>query len=266
MPTLKDVVTDHLEAHGKSIRTLAREAGITYPTLLGVLNRGTVPRKKEHREALRKALGFDPEAWNEILVASTSSFSRDNSEDFMTLQQLISREMYAEGLTEQSLAEKAGVAYSTVMGITRKGSIPRKPSLMKIVNSLNIDDDTIEEAVQNSRSIRQTGVNPVEMNEDPEEIDHLSSIVVKHIMARQQTIGSFAQDLRIGYLTLSRFLSTGVPPQDKQVLTSLRRMLGIDTETFQAAFERSVVIRRRLISHRVTICWRMTLTHCKKRW
>ena len=45
MPTLQEVVQNHLEVNDVSIRALAKEAGITYPTLLGVVNRGSVPRK-----------------------------------------------------------------------------------------------------------------------------------------------------------------------------------------------------------------------------
>ena len=136
MPTLQEVVQNHLEVNDVSIRALAKEAGITYPTLLGVVNRGSVPRKADHREALQRILDIDDETWSEILVASSTGGLAVSTVMTATLQELVRQKMYARGLTEQQLAEEADVAYSTVMGITRKGSIPREDSLNRVVDVL----------------------------------------------------------------------------------------------------------------------------------
>ena len=120
-----------------------------------------------------------------------------------TLQQLVQKKMYARGLTEQQLAEEAGVAYSTVMGITRKGSIPREDSLNRVVDVLGLDPDEVRAAVGASRAIRRGGTG---VEEKPEtEIVPLSHLVAKTMQSRGQTIGSFAKDLALATLLWPNF-------------------------------------------------------------
>ncbi|MHC5067829.1 MAG: hypothetical protein ACYTF0_04500, partial [Planctomycetota bacterium] len=61
MSTLQDIVKQHLDEYGISVRALATQAGLGYQIVLGVVNRGSVPRKAEHREALRRILDLDEE-------------------------------------------------------------------------------------------------------------------------------------------------------------------------------------------------------------
>lgn len=235
MPTLQEVVQTHLELSGKSIRALAKEAKITYPTLLGVVNRGSVPRKSEHRESLREVLEIDDEdEWQEILMASTTNGMAITPGQTQTLQQLISQKMYARGMTEQQLAEQAEVAYSTVMGITRKGSIPREDSLNSVVDVLGLEPEEVRAAIGASRAMRRSGGTDV-IEKEPKEVIGLAQVVGKHIRTRGQSMGSFAEDLGVGYFLLSRFLETGEPPKDKNVLKALRKMLDLSKEDFDDA-------------------------------
>ena len=70
MPTLKDLLETHLAQRRSTVRALAEQIGMSYPTLLALVNKGHVPRKAEYREALRQALGLDQEAWARALAAS----------------------------------------------------------------------------------------------------------------------------------------------------------------------------------------------------
>lgn len=236
MPTLQDVVQKHLASHDISIRSLAQESGITYPTLLGVVNRGSVPRRPEHREALRAALGMEPRAFTEVLIASGADGFSPAGGPVQTLQQLINHKVLTLGLTEQRLAEQAGVAYSTVMGITRKGSIPREDSLNRLVDALLLDPDDVRAAVAASRALRRSGLDQ-EGADDAASSDEvgLAVLVGRHMRSRGQSMGSFAKDLGIGYFRISRFLDTGIPFEDPAHLESLRHMLGLDRAHFDAA-------------------------------
>ena len=236
MPTLQDVVQKHLSSHGISIRSLAQESGITYPTLLGVVNRGSVPRRQEHREALRELLGIEARAFTEILIESGADGFSPTGGPIQTLQQLINNKVLALGITEQRLAEQAGVAYSTVMGITRKGSIPREDSLNRLIDALDLEPDEVRAAVAASRALRRSGLDQdgSEDSESDEDVG-LAVLVGRHMRSRGQSMGSFAKDLGIGYFRISRFLDTGIPFEDPAHLESLRHMLGLDRERFEAA-------------------------------
>lgn len=243
MATLQDIVQRHLATSGKSVRALATEAGLGYQIVLGVVNRGSLPRKGTNREALRRVLGIDEDSWAEtIMESATSGAPRLTEGQEATLQQLVSREMYARGLTEQELAKLAGVAYSTVMGITRKGSIPRTDSLRKLTSALGLTHSKVSAAAALSRAARRNPeVTALGEDEEPDE-RNLAQMIADLIQSREQSIGAFAKDLGIGYLRLSRFLENGRPPEDDETLEAMRRALDIDTAAFDDALERSTQV------------------------
>ncbi|MDA3959342.1 MAG: hypothetical protein PF961_01025 [Planctomycetota bacterium] len=240
MATLQEIVQQHLSSTGQSVRSLAAEAGLGYQIVLGVVNRGSLPRKAEHRDALRRVLTVDEEDWAHIIMDSATSGAPKQAEgETATLQQLVSREMYARGLTEQELAKIAGVAYSTVMGITRKGSIPRTDSLRRLTQALSLDESKVKAAAALSRATRRNPEVSALSDDEEEDERNLAQMVADLIQTRGQSIGAFAKDLGIGYLTLARFLESGKPPEDDEAREALRRMLDIDEELFEAALARS---------------------------
>lgn len=240
MPTLQEVVKAHLARTGRSVRSLADETRISYPTLLNVVNKGNVPRKPEHRNRLRTALSYDEKEWGSILVASTHQTARIPSDGPLNLQQLITREMYARELTEQSLASCADLPYPTVMGVTRKGAIPRADSLKKLAVTLEIDIDDLEAAVERSKAQRK-GIQPeARASTAARSVPPLGDLVMELINTRGQSIAGFAHDVGIGYLSLARFLESGVVPDDPEIIEALRRALGLEDKTFAAALEKAL--------------------------
>lgn len=239
MPTLQDVVREHLEITGKSARVLADEANISFPILQGILQRGTIPRKPQHRERLRLTLGIEEKRWGAVLLASTQVADEPADGSHLNLQQLVGREMYAQGHTEQSLAKAAGLPYPTVMGITRKSSIPRADSLAKLAKALSVPVDRILQAAEASRASRQTGEERAHAPAAEGDAPPLSDLVMDLINNRKQSIAAFAADLKIGYLTLARFIETGQPPKENRIIEALRKALELETGYFDAALARS---------------------------
>src|SRR5690349_18723721 len=87
MPTLSELIEDHLRRNDLSVRALAQRAGMSYPTLLSVMHKGGVPRKTEHREALRETLGVAHEQWAAVLAATGANGIDLPSDGPLTLQQ-----------------------------------------------------------------------------------------------------------------------------------------------------------------------------------
>ncbi len=239
MPTLQDVIEDHLSNTGKTLRRLSDETGISYPTLSNIIKNGKIPRKPVHRQRLRSALGMDEKEWGAVLVATSHDIINLPSDGHLTLQQLVSREMYAHDLTEQSLSEKTGLPYPTIMGITRKGSIPRPVSLIVIAKVLNISVRDLEQAIEHSKNSRQ---DPAECGNLPiaDKAPRLNDLVMELVHKRQQTLGAFARDIDVGYLTLARFIESGQMPDDEHFTQAIHDALGLDERVFKAALEKAI--------------------------
>src|SRR5215210_9279893 len=96
MAQLKDLLATHLSKSDVSARAFAERTGISYPTLLALLHKGSVPRKPEHRELLRRELGIDQDAWASILAASQKDGVEIPADGPLTLQQLVLKALLAQ--------------------------------------------------------------------------------------------------------------------------------------------------------------------------
>src|SRR3954467_12106063 len=170
MAQLKELLQQHLARNDTSLRVFSERTGISYPTVLALLSRGHVPRKPEHREALRRELGLDQDAWAGVLAASQRDGVDIPAEGPLTLQQLVLKSLLAQGFTEQTFARLTGVPYPTVMGLTRKGAIPRTDTIHVIADKLGIPREDIDAAVEESLSRRDPG-DDVEAAEEPARAD-----------------------------------------------------------------------------------------------
>jgi transcriptional regulator with XRE-family HTH domain len=272
MPQLKELLQSHLAQKDISLRTFAERTGISYPTILALLSRGHAPRKPEHRESLRRELGLDQEAWAAVLAASQRDGVDIPAEGPLTLQQLVLKSLLAQGFTEQSFARVSGVPYPTLMGLTRKGAIPRTDTLGVIADKLGIPREDLEAAVEVSRARRdaeeleaaaegedhepsddESGGAPA-LTEPPggapaasspangaetEEIPHLAQVVADSIASHGVSVAAFGRQHGIPYLSLNRLISQGVPPRRKSVLEPLARALGLSDEVFETSLQKS---------------------------
>src|SRR5258708_1815812 len=132
MPTLTELIERHLSDRDLSARAFAEQVGMSYPTLLSLCNKGHVPRKPEHREALRRAIGLGQDAWAAVLAASGKDSIDIPTQGQLTLQQLVVKALYAQGFSEQTFAKASGIPYPTILGITRKAAVPRDGTLTRL--------------------------------------------------------------------------------------------------------------------------------------
>ncbi len=236
--TLQDVLQAYMLEHGVSAKTLSEQSGISYPTMLNVIKSGNIPRKPDHREALRNIVGYDRDSWADVLSRSGRNATDriENSDNSpANLQVLVSKALYAKGFSEKSLAEATGLPYATISGITRKGAVPRKHSLDTIVEILELDPELVDKAVRSSHASRhQTDFDDDEFA-DLDSVASIADIINQRLAESGVSLAKFAQSVGIGYLTLSRIMNGKLKPDDLSQYHSLGEELGLDQAQFAAA-------------------------------
>ena len=246
MATLQDLLRRHLSNKDISARTLAEKLDMSYPTLLSLVNEGGVPRKQAHREALKRELGVDTSAWATALAASQKDAIDIPTEGPLSLQQLVLREMLAHGHTEQTLATRSGLPYPTIMGVTRKGAVPRGDTLVKLASVLDVAVDELHRAVERTRTLRE--------NEDATDGSGTSAQPVAGPSLAQQALdavtksdvsmAAFAREHDLPYVSFARLISQGAVPESEEFLDGLRKALGFDDEAFVVALAAARVSRQ----------------------
>ena len=230
--SLQDVLRNYLASNGLSVRAFSNTTGINYATVLSMVNKGSVPRKQAHRDMLRETLGISERDWNQLLLTTSHVETEHGANEAVTLQQLVTRRMFERGLTEQSLAEHTDLAYPTIMGLTRKGSIPRQQSLQTIAAFLGISSADLHAALAVSKASRrglsvdavQTGAVTV--------TPPLATLVWQSLVQRGQNMAEFAQSIGVGYLGMSRLIEHGDVPESAEIRRRLQAVLELDDATF----------------------------------
>jgi len=262
MPQLKELLQNHLSQQETSARAFAERAGISYPTVLALLHKGSVPRKPAHREALRRELNLGQDTWASVLAVSQRDGIDIPSEGPLSLRQMVLKALLAQGFTEQTFAKVSNVPYATLMGMTRKGAIPRADTLAVVAEKLGLALPEVMAAAQRSRVDRvHDGVEPVsdvillapgEPAEDAEaapldgqapsstgEPPFLSQLAADRIAEEGVSVAGFARAHGIPYISLHQLLTTGVPPQRSTVLEPLAKALGLSAHDFAGSLRRS---------------------------
>jgi transcriptional regulator with XRE-family HTH domain len=245
MPTLQDLLKRHLSSTTHSTKTLAEKLGMSYPTLLSLVNEGGLPRKQAHRDALRQELAIDASTWAVALAASQKDAIDIPAEGPLTLQQLVTREMLSAGYTEQSLAHEAGLPYPTIMGVTRKGAVPRAEALAKIATTLGVELDQLKLAAERTK-VRRDDAEPAP---DAEAIPssngpHLAQRALDGVTRSGVSIAAFAREHDLPYISFSRLIAQGALPADDDILNRLASALGLDEPTFHTLLAEQRAHRR----------------------
>lgn len=232
--TVQALLGRHLQRTGQTARAFAEQCGVSYPTVLAAVNKGSLPRKPAHREALRVGLGVESALWA-TAVAASGRDAIDLGGTAPTLQQLVLRSILTRGLTEQTFADASGIPYPTIVGVTRKGAIPRADSLATMTSALSLAMADVSAAVERSRAVRREGVPPVSSPES----QSLAQLVANTARRNGQSLAAFARVHELPYLAVTKLVRHGVPPDESEVLERMAQALGLDDDAFQACLERS---------------------------
>ncbi len=245
-PQLKELLQQHLSQKGVSIRVFAERTGMSYPTVLSLLHKGSVPRKPEHRESVRRELGLDQDAWASVIAASQKDGIDIPEDGPLTLQQLVLKSLLSQGFTEQSFSKLSDIPYPTLMGMTRKGAIPRADTLALLGEKLGLTQEQIDEAVELSRALKRDGddtaddaIAEVPSSEALSDAPNLAQLVADHIAGSGASIAHYARQHGVPYLSLTKLLNSGVPPRRKSILEPLSRALGLSEQAFETSLIKS---------------------------
>lgn len=241
MPTLADVLQAHFRAKGISAREVASRIGVSYPSLLAWSQKGGVPRKAEHRDALRRELVLQPDEFARVLAASGREVVDLPSEGPLDLRQIVLKFLYERGLTERTFADISGIPYATLIGITKRGQAPRAGTLELLAGKIGVPVDDLRAAAQRGKESEIAGGDAPTSAEVavPAPQPGLARMVAERVAASGLSAAAFAHTNGISYIALSHLLSTGKPPEDREALEPLKAALGLDDAAFAASLERS---------------------------
>lgn len=241
-PLLADLLKQHLATTGGSARALAEKLGASYPSVLAWMGRGGVPRKPEHREGLRRELALAPDVFARVLAASSKEPIDIPNDGPLDLRQLLLRYLGERNLTERTFADLAGIPYATLMGVTRRGAVPRAGTLEQLATAMSLGLDVVREAAARTREEAEAAGHAVEVTEEPDprpstasftpvaaepepalaSAASLARLASERIAASGLSAAAYARTHDLPYLALSRLLSSGEEPQDEQILAQLR--------------------------------------------
>ncbi|MCS6969841.1 MAG: helix-turn-helix domain-containing protein [Planctomycetes bacterium] len=242
-PLLCDVLRQHLQAAGISARALAFKIGASYPSMLAWLRGRGIPRKEEHREALRRELALQPDVFHRVLAASIKESGIEDfpDESELDLRQLVLRHLETHHLTERTFADLSGIPYATLQGITRRGALPRASTLEQLAHALGLPLEVVREAAQRTRGEAEAAGHPVTLTTEvethaappspvsvgsvseapsapmPAPASELARRVSERIAASGLTIGTYARTHNLPYIPLARLVSEGIEPSDPAV-------------------------------------------------
>ena len=222
MTSLREVLQKHLKTHKLNARMLAERLGVSYPTVLNLVNKGTIPRSDANREALQRELGLPSDVWANLLAASQRHAVAIPTEGPLNLQQLLLKEMLQVGLSERSLAAKADLPYPLITGITRKEVLAQAAGRSKA-----------------NRSIRGSAPAMVDPSVEPAEGPSLAQLALDAVTRGGQSVAAFARSHGIPYLSLTKLINTGRPPSREVVLQPLAKALSLGEAEFYAALART---------------------------
>ena len=245
-PLLAALLKAHLVAIGSSARAMAEKLNASYPSVLAWMSKGGVPRKPEHREALRRELALAPDVFARVLAASSKEPVDIPHDGPLDLRQVLIKHLAEKCLTERTFADLSNIPYATLMGITRRGAVPRGGTLDQLAQALGVSIEMVREAAGRTRGEAEAAGHAVEITDEAEPTVHavetahvaadvhaadssalvasgeLARIANERVAISGLSTAAYARTHDLPYLALSKLLATGIKPEDAQVLARLR--------------------------------------------
>jgi transcriptional regulator with XRE-family HTH domain len=254
VPLLADLLRDHLTKTGQSARSLSEKIDASYPSVLAWLGKGGVPRKAEHREALRRELAVPADVFARILAASSKEQPIESGDGPADLRQILLRYLGERGLTERTFSDIARIPYATLMGITRRNAVPRAATLAQLAQAMGVAEEVLREAAAATRGEAEAAGHAAEVIDEPARpdtraiasdriaapaaeaepsqvqpadaqaaaTDELARIASERVASSGMSAAAYARSNGLPYLALSRLLATGQLPEDAAVVDQLR--------------------------------------------
>lgn len=255
MPTLKDLLETHLAQRRSTVRALAEQIGMSYPTLLALVNKGHVPRKAEHREALRQALGLDQDAWARALAASgkdgvdTAPSPSEHQERSKgqaavvpapgtpSLATLVAAAARRQNTSLGVFAHTHDLPYLSLTRLVATGVPPADEEIHgRLAAALGLTADQFAASLVQSTSQPE----PAQMDADANDQGTPLQTALRAVMERKgMTMKAFAELSELSVLTATRLVKHGALPSRATTHQKLRLLLDLSETDYELLLRRS---------------------------
>lgn len=165
-----------------------------------------------------------------------------------TLKDLLATHLAQRRTTARALAEQTGMSHATLLALVNKGLMPRKVEQREALRqALGLDHDAWARALAASG---KDGIDPAPS--EPEQrskgqaamipapgTPSLATLVAAAARRQNLSLGVFARNHDLPYLSLARLVATGVPPTDDEIHGRLATALGLTADQFAASLVQS---------------------------
>lgn len=247
MPTLKDLLDAHLAKRRTTARALADQTGISYATLLSLINKGHVPRKAEHRDALRQALGIDAETWEKALNASADDGEEDEgatrpptpvppAPGTPSLAQLVAVAVHRQGVSLGAYARAHELPYLSLARLIATGVPPADEEVHgRLAAALGLSPDQFAASLAKSTSQPE----PAQMDPDNDQGTPLQTALRAVMERKGMTMKAFAELSELSVLTATRLVKHGAMPSRATTHQKLRSLLDLSEADYEILLRRS---------------------------
>ena len=243
MPTLKDLLETHLTQRRTTTRALAEETGVGLAALQALATKGQVPRKPEHREALRQAFGLDQAAWAKALAASGESGDTARSgastaltADTPNLAQLVADAARRQGVSLGAFARAHELPYFSLARLVGTGIPPSDDeSHPRLAAALGLS------AEQFAASLAKSTLHPepAHMDADASQGTPLQTALRAVMERKGMTMKAFAELSELSVLTATRLVKHGALPSRATTHQKLRALLDLSEADYEILLRRS---------------------------
>ena len=152
---------------------------------------------------------------------------------------MVTKALYSQGFSEQTFAKASGIPYPTVLGITRKGAVPRTDTLKRLAGALGFAEADVDSAAARSKNVRRdsdAALAAPEEEGEPAPLD-LNARVAAAARRRGSSIASWAKDHDLPYLSLMKLVGGAKPINGSDLRPRLDAALTADAPPEREALE-----------------------------
>ncbi len=162
IPSLAQLVADHIVRSGISVASFAKEHELPYVTLMTLISSGTPPKRKAVLDPLMGALSINEEMFHAALAKSKSNplpaeGPRQSDNALNPFHSALLTLVEERKLTTKAFAEAADLSVLTAAKLLKRGELPgRQTTHEKLRSLLNLSEIAYKDLLASSRMVENS--------------------------------------------------------------------------------------------------------------